>query len=104
MGSVNRNVDLFEQEWDSSDVVLVPVGEHDGQNLVTVFLNEREVWDYNIDAGLVLFREAHSSVNDGDLVPGPHSHHVHAELAYPAKRYYLNSLFSHTFLKPLQRK
>jgi hypothetical protein len=48
-------------------VVFVAVCENDGGDFVAVLINEREVWDDDVNAGQFFVREAHAGVKDDGL-------------------------------------
>ena len=71
---------LAQQVGNAPDVVLVPVGEHDGVDPVEALPDPREVRKDHVDAGLVLLGEEHSAVDD-EQPPGVLEHrHVPADL------------------------
>ena len=67
-------------------MVLVPVRQDDGDDVVAVLFEVVEVGHADIDAVSGLFREAHPGVEDNHVVAVAHGHTIHPELADAAER------------------
>ena len=87
VGSVDRNVaSQLEQVGHGTDVVLVPVGEDEADDVVHAVLNPREIRQDQVDAGLCLFGEENATVHDQELAPVLEDVHVAADLAETSQR------------------
>ena len=76
-----------QQVRDGADVVLVPVGEDDGLDVVEPVLDEAEVGQDQVDAGLLGLGEQHAAVDDQQPAGVLEDGHVAADLAEPAERH-----------------
>ncbi|GAA3216401.1 hypothetical protein GCM10020256_18670 [Streptomyces thermocoprophilus] len=87
LGADQRDVRLLaEQERDTADVVLVPVGEHDALDVVEAVPDGREVRQDQVDSGLLLLGEEHSAVDDQQTATVLEDRHVPADLTEAAER------------------
>ena len=77
---------LAQQVRDAADVVLVPVGQHDGLDLVEAVPDPGEVRQDHVDAGLVLLGEQHPAVDDEQPAGMLEDGHVAPDLTEPAQR------------------
>ena len=64
------------------------MGEHDGLDVVEAIGDVVKVGQDEVDAGLVLFREQHSAVDDQQLAVELEDGHVATDLAEPTKCHY----------------
>ncbi|MPM45358.1 hypothetical protein SDC9_92045 [bioreactor metagenome] len=79
--AVDRNVRAqLQQVGHGPDVVLVPVGEHQGDNVVQSVRNGAHVGQNQVDAGLVFLGEQHAAVDDQELPLGFQDVHVASNL------------------------
>ena len=86
-GADERDVGLEAQQVrHRADVVLVPVGEDDGLDVVEPVLEVGEVGQDQVDAGLVVVGEEHAAVDDEQLAAVLEDGHVAADLAEAAER------------------
>src|ERR1051325_1396129 len=85
VGTVNRNVEFFEQVRQRAEVIFVTVREDYGGDIVAVLVQKIEVWDRNIDAICRLLGKAHPGVENQHLVAVPHRHAIHSKLADTAE-------------------
>ena len=76
-----------QQVRDRADVVLVPVGEDDGGDVVEPVLDDPEVGEDQVDAGLLGLGEQDAAVDDQQLALELQHGHVAADLAEPAERH-----------------
>ena len=76
-----------QQVRDGADVVLVPVGEDDGVDVVEPVLDRPEVGQDQVDAGLLGLGEQHAAVDDQQPAVELEDGHVAADLAEPAQRH-----------------
>ena len=67
-------------------MVLVPVGEDDGLDVVEPVPDRVEVREDQVDAGLVSLGEQHAAVDDQQPAAVLEHGHVAADLAQPAER------------------
>ena len=67
-------------------MVLVPVGEDDGADLVPAVAQVVEVGQDEVDAEVLVAREGEPGVDDDDPVVALHHRHVLADLAEAAER------------------
>ena len=71
----------------AADVVLVPVGEDDGVDVVEPVLDDPEVGEDQVDAGLLGLGEQHAAVDDQQPAVELEHGHVAADLAQAAQRH-----------------
>ena len=83
---VNWHIKFFEDVGERAQVILVPVREHDGRNVVPVLFEELEVRDRDVYAVDALLWKTHTGVDDDHLVFVAHGHTIHPELADSAER------------------
>ncbi len=76
----------LEQERDGADVVLVGVGQHQRFDVVEPILDETQVGQDQVDAGLVVSREEHPAVDDQQPAQMLENRHVAADFADAAER------------------
>src|ERR1044071_3726126 len=86
MRGINGDVEFFQDVRQRPKVILVPMREDDGGDVVPVLFQKIEVRDANVNAVNTLFRKTHPGVNDDHLVVIPHSHTIHPKLADSAER------------------
>ena len=77
-----------QQVGDGADVVLVPVGEDDGVDVVEPVLDDPEVGQDQVDAGLLGLGEQHAAVDDQQPAVELEHGHVAADLAEAAQRHH----------------
>src|SRR5699024_5371520 len=68
------------------DVVLMPMGEDDGLDIVDAVLDVREIRQDQIDARLRILGEEHAAVDDQQFAAVLEDRHVATDLADPAER------------------
>ena len=76
-----------QQVRHGADVVLVPVGEDDGLDVVEPVLDHPEVGQDQVDAGLLGLGEQHAAVDDQQPAVELEDGHVAADLAQAAERH-----------------
>ena len=76
-----------QQVGDGADVVLVPVGEDDGVDVVEPVLDHPEVGQDQVDAGLLGLGEQDAAVDDQQPAAELQHGHVAADLAEAAQRH-----------------
>ena len=82
VASHQRNVvTQAQQVGHASDVVLVPVGEDQGHDVIQTVLDGGEVGEDEIDARLVLLGEEDTAVDDEELAVNLEHGHVAPDLA-----------------------
>lgn len=80
------DVRLLAQEiGDTTDVVLVAVGEHDAVDVVEAIPDGREVRQDQVDSGLLLLGEKHSAVDDQQPAVVFEDRHVAADFTQAAE-------------------
>ena len=62
------------------------MSEHDPEQVVTPFLDEVEIGEDQVDAGILVAAESHAEVDHKPLAVAAVEIDVHADLAGPAKR------------------
>ena len=87
------DANLAQQVRQRADVILVRVGEHDGQHLAP--LQVSEVGENQVDAEVLVPREREPRIDHDRLAPGLEDGHVLADLAEPAERDDPQSLVTH---------
>jgi hypothetical protein len=75
-----------QEERDGTDVVLVPVGEHQSLDVVEAVLDRAEVGQDQVDAGLVVLGEEHPAVDDEQPAAEFEDGHVAPDFADAAQR------------------
>ena len=79
--AVDGDVQVRQYKRQCSDVIFVPVREHDRFHLFTVVQQEGDVRDDDVDTQQLLFREEQAAVHNDNRVLGAERHDVHSELA-----------------------
>lgn len=77
---------LAQQIRDAADVVLVPVRQNDGNDVVEAIPDATPVGEDDVDAGLMLLGKQHAAVDDEQLSVEFEDGHVPADLAETARR------------------
>src|SRR5438128_6831037 len=98
VGTVNRNVEFFQNVGQRAKVVLMSVSKDYGSNVLAVLFKKIEVRNTDIDAVGRLFGKPHAGVQDKHLILITHSHTIHSKLADTAER---NNLQDTTHLRLL---
>ena len=75
-----------QQVGHASDMVLVPVSQHQGDDVVDTVLEGGEVGEDEVDAGLVLLGEEHAAVDDEQFSVELEDGHVAADLSQASQR------------------
>ena len=70
-----------QQVGHASDMILVPMSQHQGDDVVDAVLDGGEVGEDEVDAGLVLLGEEHAAVDDEQLPVELEDGHVAADLS-----------------------
>ena len=83
--AVHRHIELGEDPGQAADVVLVPVGQHDGAHLVAVLGQVADVGNDDVDAQQLLFGKHQAGIDDDNVVLPAEGDAVHAELAQAAQ-------------------
>jgi hypothetical protein len=83
---VERHAEIRGEVGHRADVVLVRVGEDDAEQAVEPLLNELEVGEHQVDAGVVGIGEPHAEVDHQPLAIAAVEVDVHADLARAAER------------------
>src|SRR2546421_5129088 len=83
--TINRHVELFQDERQRAQMVLVTVGKDNGGNVLAVFFENIEVGDADVDAIDALFGKAHARVDDEHLITAAHKGAIHPKLADTAE-------------------
>src|SRR5699024_11727216 len=87
LGANERDVGIEPQQvWHSTDVVLVPVRQYDGHDVIEPIFNVVEVWQDQINTGLDFFRKQDASVNDEQLPVEFKDRHVATDITKSAER------------------
>jgi len=84
-GGVHGGMDLLKQVGKGTDVILVPVRDNNGPNLVLTLENVAHVWNDDVNAQHVAFGEHQTTVHDQQFVVVFNDHHVLADLADAAE-------------------
>ena len=85
-GGVDRAAQERPEILDGADVVLVGVGEHDAEQALAPFDDERGVGHHHLDPRQALVREGDAEIDDHPVVREAVKIEVHADLARPAER------------------
>jgi hypothetical protein len=83
--AVNRNIQILQYEKDCARVILVPVGQDQGPQLVTVFPQEGDIGDDDLDSQLQALLspgEGDARVDENHVRAVSKGGAVHAELAH----------------------
>jgi hypothetical protein len=86
VGTVNGNVEFFQDVRQRAEMIFMPVRENDGSNVLSIFFEKIEVRNTDINAVSGFFGKAHAGVEDEHLILIAHSHTIHSKLADPAER------------------
>ncbi len=82
---IDRCVDLGHEVAQGADVILVPVCQEDGPDLILLVQQVSEIGDHQVDAQHVALWEHQPAVDDDDLLVVFQDHHILAHLAEPAE-------------------
>ncbi len=93
---VNRHVELFQNIWQSANVVFVTVAQKDAEHVLASIEQIRDVGEDKVDAQHVLVRKHQSRVDDEDLLLPLEGPHVDADLAQAAQRQISESRGAHS--------
>ncbi len=77
---------LAEEVRHGTDVVLVPVGQYHGLDVVEAVPDRLEVGQDQVDAGMVVLGKEHATVDDEQPTLVLEHRHVAADLTEPAER------------------
>ena len=76
----------LQQIWNTADMVLMTVGEHQCLNLVKTVLDVMEIRQNQIDARLLFFREQHTAVNEQNVSVVFDHIHIASDFAQATQR------------------
>ena len=77
---------LLQQIGHRSDVVLVAVGEDEGDDVVEPVVEVAQRGEDEVDAGVVILREQHTTIHQGDLPVDLEGGHVATDVPEPSER------------------
>src|SRR4029078_2524818 len=83
---VERDLQLLGEIGQRADIVLVPVGTDYPREVLLLVLDELEVWQYQVDAGISGVGEGQAEVDHDPLAAATVEIDVHADLARAAER------------------
>jgi hypothetical protein len=95
LGAVDGDVELGQDPRETTDVVLVAVGEDDAADFAAVLDEVGDIRDDDVDAQELFFGEHKAGVDDEDVVTVVKGETIHAELAESAERDYLQFFICH---------
>ncbi len=95
LGAVDGDVEFGEDPGQAADVVLVPVGEDDGADFISVFSEIADIGDDDIDAQQLFFGKHQAGIDDDDVILPPECHAVHTELAQAPERDHSQFILCH---------
>src|SRR6266545_2919516 len=81
-----RNAHLAQEKRKRSGVILVPMCDDEGADVVFVVAQVAEVRQHEVDAEVLVTREGKAGVDHDDALVGFHDHHVLPDLAQAAER------------------
>ena len=92
----DRDVALAAQQvGNGADVVFVAVGEDEADDVIEAVVEVGEIGEDEVDAGLVLFGEEHTAVDDEEFAVVFEDGHVAADFAESAERDDADGFFVH---------
>src|SRR5215831_5866939 len=77
--AIDGNIEIRQNEWQRTDMVLVTMGEENGFDFVSVLEKVTYIRNDDVDSEQFFVGEHHASINDDDCSVAPKRHHVHAE-------------------------
>jgi len=83
------HIQFTENPGQRSDMILVPMRQDDAANKVAIFQQIRNIGDNNIDAQQLGLGKHEPAIDNNDVIAVADGHAVHAELAHPAERNYM---------------
>ena len=83
---VERHAEIGGEIGDRADMVLMAVGEDDAEQIVAPLLDEGEIGQDQLDAGIVGIGEGHAEIDHHPLALAAVEIDVHADLARAAER------------------
>ena len=87
LGSIDRNIDLFQHIRKSSDMILMPMSDHKSLHLGNIFLKVCYIRNDQIDSQHIVLRERKTTVYNYNTVAILKSGNVHSDLLQTAKWY-----------------
>ncbi len=85
-GRVERNAEIEREIGDRADMVLMAVGQHHAEQVVAPRLDEAQIGQDQLDAGIGRIGEGHAEIDHDPLAPAAVEIDVHADLAGTAQR------------------
>ena len=82
---VDRHAEIGCEIRDSADMVLMRMRQHDGLELIAALLDEFEIGEHQVDAGILVAREGHPEIDHQPASLTPVQIDVHADLARSAQ-------------------
>ena len=93
--AVHRHVDVAQHEGQRAEMVLVPVGDEKGEDVVAMLAQPGDVGQHEVDAEHLVARERKAAVDHDDLAAVLDGRHVLADLAHAAERHDLQGVIIH---------
>ena len=84
-GGVERHAEILGQVRQRADMVLMPVRQHDTDQIVEPFLDELQVGQDHVDAGILRIGEGDAAIDHHPLAVTAVQIDVHADLARPTQ-------------------
>ena len=85
-GGVERHAQILGEVGQRADVILMPVRQHDADQIVEAFLDEGQVGQDHVDAGIARVRKGDAAVDHHPFALAAIQIDVHADLAGAAER------------------
>ena len=74
--AVDRNIYLFEQIGQPTDMVLMAVGDKNAADLIRIALHIGEIRDHQVDSRHIGIREGQAAVDEDHIVPALKERHI----------------------------
>ena len=82
---IERDAEVGSKIGDGADMVLMPVRQHDAEQVVLAVLDELEVGHHDLDPRIILAAEGHAEVEHDPFAVAAIEIGVHADLARSAQ-------------------
>ena len=83
---VERHAEIGGEIGDRADMVLMPVGQHDPEQILVPLFDEGEIGQDQVDAGIGRIGEGHAEIDHHPFAVAAVEIDVHADLARAAER------------------
>src|SRR5258707_1361461 len=98
LGPIHRDIELRQNPWQTTDVVLMPMGQNYRANLLAVFSQIADIRDNYVHTQQLFFRKHQTGIDDNNVILPADRQAVHTELAKATQRNQLQFILCHQSL------